>query len=177
MPTSTIIRTDPPPNTPVASAVVRANFGRAANDIDALWTAIGGLVTGVSSFNGRTGTVILLDSDVTNALGFDPALKMGTVQWITPVNTATPISLIAYAQYAFTVNRLNNLSTSAGTTTLSMLINGTPITGLNGLAVSAVAQNPAATAANLVSVGDELTFTLAATAGAANLKFSMLGTI
>lgn len=174
--TSTINRLQPPANSPVASNVVRANFNRAADDIDALWAYVTGLVTGVSSFNGRTGDVVLTQTDVTNALGYNPSQHMGNLHWINPTLTPTPISLVPYAEYGFTINRLNNLSVSAGSLTVSFFINGTPITGLTNLVVTTSPQNPAATAANLVSTGDEITMNISAVSGPQNLKFSMLAT-
>lgn len=178
MTTSTIDPSQPPANTPVASGVVRQQFGHAINDINALWAALEAIIpiVGVSSFNGRGGAVSLLDSDVNSALGFDPSLKMGNFHWISPVNTgAVPISIIPYSEYAFTIVRLNNLAVSAGSTTLTIAINGTPVTGLSGLAVTTSPQNPVASALNSIAVGDEVTVALSGTVGANNLKFSMLG--
>lgn len=178
MTVTTINRSNPVENTPVAAAVVRNNFVRAANDIDALWSALAAIapLVGVNSFNGRQGTVVLLKADVTSALGYDPGVKMGNFQWINPTDTSSdPIVLIPYAEYAFTISRLNALATSAGSAGLTISINGVPVTGLNALAVTTIAQNPIATALNTVSVGDRVTLALSGTLGAKNLIFSMLG--
>lgn len=141
---STINPNNPPANTPVASSVMRANFLAAYSDINALWQAI---------FN------------------VAPPIRMGNFFWGTPSNMT--ISLIPYAEYSFTIVGLNRLVTTSGTITLSMLINGTPVSGLNALAVTNVAQNPLATANNSLGPGDELTITLASNAAASNLKFTM----
>lgn len=172
---STINRNNPPANTPVASVVVRQNFNNAANDIEALWNYVGGLITGVSSFNGRTGDVTLNNSDVVSALGYNPSIRNGNLYWISPSNIT--ISLVPYAQYSFTASRLNNLVLSAGSLTMSFAINGIPITGLTNLAVTTVAQNPSSSAPNLLGVSDELTMTISNCAGPSNLKFSMLATM
>lgn len=172
-PTSTINRNNPPANTPVASVVVRSNFNAAADDIDALWSYVSGLITGVSSFNGRAGDVVLEDSDVVSALGFDPAKKMGNFFWGSPVTTV--ISLIPYSEYAFTINRLNNLKTSLGSLDLDLFINGTPVGGLSPLNVTTAPQNPSATSSNVVGVGDELLVAISNCSGPLNLKWSMLG--
>lgn len=172
---STINRLTPPANSPVASNVVRANFNAAANDIEALWAYTQGLVTGVSSFNGRTGDVVLTNADVVSALGINPHLKAGNLDWVSPINST--ISLVPYAQYAFTVNRLNNLVVSTGTLVLSFFLNGVPITGLSNITVTTSPQSPTATAANLANVGDEMTMVISSVSGASNLKFSMLTTV
>lgn len=177
IPTSNINRNNPPANTPVASVVVRQNFQSAADDIDALWAYIFGLVTGVSSFNGRTGDVSLQSSDVVSALGFNPAQKAGNLNWINPTNTTVPISLVPYAEYAFSVNRINNLVLSSGSLTLSFFINAVPITGLTNIAVTTLAQNITATGANSAGMGDELTMVITNSIGPLNLKFSMLAIV
>lgn len=175
MTTSTINPSNPPANTPLASSVVRANFLAAYTDITALWAALGGLVTGVSSFNARTGAVTLNNTDVVNALGFNPHTKMGNLHWITPINST--ISLVPYAEYSFTVSGLNNLVLSAGSLTLSFLINGVAITGLNNIAVTTITQSPSASALNLVNVGNEVTMVVTNCISAANLKFSMAANV
>src|SRR5579872_5754779 len=120
MTTSTVNPNVPAANTPVASSVVRNNFAAAYNDINALWAAIGG-VTGVSSFNGRTGAVTLTSGDVSTALGFDPSQRMGSVFIATPVTTpvGTPIILCASARYGYTISGMYGLKTSSGTIVLS----------------------------------------------------------
>jgi len=173
-PTSTININNPPANAPVASTVVRSNFRSAASDIDAIWAYVYGLISGVSSFNGRTGDITLLSSDVTNALGYNPGIKSGNLQWIVPANTGTPISLIPYAQYAFTISRLNKLCVSSGSLTMTLLVDSVPITGLDNLSVTTSPLNPSATAGNSVAVGQELTMIITNSVTPSNLKFSML---
>lgn len=43
------------------------------NGLNRVTVAIGSGLTGVSSFNGRIGAVVLLDADITSALGYTPA--------------------------------------------------------------------------------------------------------
>lgn len=99
---------------------------------------------------------------------------MGTFYYATPTNTTIP--LVSYAEYAFTINGLNNLVVSGGTITAEIQINGTPVTGLAALAVTGVAQNPTATAANVVNVGDQVTVVLSSNASSSGLQFTMRAT-
>ena len=92
----------------------------------------------------------------------------------TPANGTYPLT--SKAAYAAVVGGLRGLKTSAGTLTLTVSVNGTPVTGLSGVAVTTVAQDVPATAANAMAVGDRLTLTLSAVTGAADLEFTLWGT-
>lgn len=176
-PVSSIDPSLPPANTPVASGVVRQQFNRAISDINAIWNYIYNIIppggTLVSSFNGRVGDVVLTKADVTTALGADTTKKMGNFQWLSPADIT--LILIPYAEYAFTVVRLDALAVAVGSTNLTLSVNGVPITGLNAVPVTTIAQAPVATAGNAVPVGGQLSLTLSGTVGANNLIFSMLG--
>ena len=63
-----------------------------------------------------------------------------------------------YAVFAFTINSINGLKHTSGTSTLAVKINGTDVTGLSALSVSSTPQNATATAANSVAIGDQITF-------------------
>lgn len=91
-----------------------------------------------------------------------------------PANGTYP--LVPSAEYASTINRLRGLKVSAGTLTLTVSIDGTPVTGLTNIAVTATAQTVTATALNAVAVGDRVTLTLSAVTGAADLEFNFVGT-
>lgn len=101
------------------------------------------------------------------------SVKMATV-WIgTPANST--ITLISYAEYAFTIFGINNLFCSSGSITLTINKNGTPITGLNALSVTSIPQSPTASVNNSVVTGDRITMTLSSNSSSANLEFTMLG--
>lgn len=86
-------------------------------------SAVAGSVTGVSSFNGRTGAVSPLSADVTGALGFTPANKAGDT-FTGPVFVPAPTALLhaATKQYVDTlfasatgeVNTASNLGAGNG---------------------------------------------------------------
>ena len=63
-----------------------------------------------------------------------------------------------YAVFPFTINSINGLKHTSGTSTLAVKINGTDVTGLSALSVSSTPQNATATAANSVAIGDQITF-------------------
>lgn len=92
-----------------------------------------------------------------------------------PANGTIP--LISSARYAFTINGLFNLKTSAGTITAAIQINGTNVTGLSALSVTSTPQSPTATAANSVSIGDRVTLVLSSNSTAANLETTLKGTV
>jgi head-tail adaptor len=102
-------------------------------------------------------------------------IRQGTFYSGAPANGT--IVIISYAEYEFTINRLNNLKTESGSITLSVLKNGVAITGLSNLAVTSTPQNPEATAGNAVSVGDRITFVFSNNASAAGLEFTMKSTV
>jgi hypothetical protein len=82
------------------------------------------------------------------------------------------IVLVSSARFAFTINQMFNLKTSAGTITAALQINGTPVTGLTALSVTSTPQSPSASAANVVSIGDRLTLVLTSNSSAADLEFT-----
>lgn len=103
-------------------------------------------------------------------------IRGGTVHIVTPEDVT--IVLVSYAEYAFTINALNNLKVSAGSLTLSILLNGVAITGLSNISVTTTAQNISATAGNAVTVGDRITMVIDDVAGGtSNLEFTMKATI
>ncbi len=110
-----------------------------------------------------------LDASVNTAL----KKTMGNVFIKTPANET--IYLIPYAVYGFTINGLFNLSVASGSLTLTVKINGVNVTGLSSLSVTSTPQNPTASAANTVSVGDEVSIVVSAISSPADLKFTMEG--
>ena len=101
------------------------------------------------------------------------ATKQGSFFSVLPNNNT--ITLIAYSLYAFTINQLFALSTTSGTIDLTIKINGVDVTGLAGITASSVAQEPLATAANVVAVGDKITLLLSSNAVAVDLEFTLKG--
>ena len=85
------------------------------------------------------------------------------------------IPLIVSAPYAFTIEGLEELQTSAGTITAAIQINGTNVTGLSSLSVTTTPSNPTASGSNTVSIGDRVTLVLSANSSAADLEFQLIG--
>lgn len=81
-----------------------------------------------------------------------------------------------YAVFAYTINEVYQIQTSAGTVTAAIKINGTAVTGLGAISVSSTPQNVAATAANTVSVGDRVQVVFSGNAGATNINFTLAAT-
>jgi hypothetical protein len=109
----------------------------------------------------------------TSSSGLSGKSKQGTVFIGTPSNQT--ITLISYAEYAFTLIELDNLHVSAGSITLTINQNGGAMAGLNGLAVTTVSQSP--TSNTLVSPGDRITMTLSSNASSVGLEFTMKGSL
>jgi hypothetical protein len=86
-------------------------------------------------------------------------------------------TLQASAREAYTINGLYALKTAAGTVTITIAINGTPVTGLENIAVTTTSQDVTATALNSVAVGDEVTLITTNNSSASKLKFSLDGTV
>lgn len=80
--------------------------------------------------------------------------------------------LVYHAPYAMTLDHLD-VATSAGSCTVGVKINGVSVTGMTGLAVTAVNTHAVASAANVVNVDDTITITVLAVAAAANLKLTI----
>jgi hypothetical protein len=67
-------------------------------------------------------------------------------------------TMVTYAPFSFVIDGIYGLKTTSGTATLAVKINGTSVTGLSSLSVTSSAQNATASAANVVAVGDAITF-------------------
>lgn len=86
------------------------------------------------------------------------------------------ITLLPYALYAATINKIWDIKTTSGTITVAIQINGTPVTGLSAISVTSTPQNVTATAANTIAVGDEVTMVLSSNSSATKLQFTMEST-
>ncbi len=80
------------------------------------------------------------------------------------------------AAFSYTLTDLLQIQTSSGTVTASVQINGTPVTGLTGIAVSAVPTTATATAANVVSVGDRVQIVFSSSVAVTNLNVTIAAT-
>lgn len=96
------------------------------------------------------------------------------VFYATPANGT--IVLTAKAAYAFTINQVRGVKTSAGSATLAVKINGTDVTGLASISATTSAQDVTATAANAVAAGDRITLVLSGVSSAAGLEFTLQAT-
>lgn len=92
----------------------------------------------------------------------------------TPANGT--FTLTAKAVIAGTINAIKGLKTSAGTCTVTIKINGTAVTGINGLSVTSSTQDANATAANTFVAGDRITLVVASVSSAADLEFTLSAT-
>jgi hypothetical protein len=72
--------------------------------------------------------------------------------------------LITFAQYRFDVQSLA-LQSDSGTISVTIAINGVPVTGLNPATATTTIQNTSATALNMAVPGDLLTLTITALSG------------
>lgn len=76
------------------------------------------------------------------------------------------------ASYAYTINTIV-ITTSSGTTTAALNINGTPVTGVSAVSVSSTPATGTASAANVVAPGDKVTLVLSSSSSPANLAFTL----
>lgn len=76
------------------------------------------------------------------------------------------------ASYAYTINTLI-IATASGTTTAAIKINGTNVTGISAVSVSSSPATGTATAANSVSIGDQVTLVLSSSSSPTNMGFTM----
>ncbi|HRA18502.1 MAG TPA: hypothetical protein PLZ24_15280 [Flavobacteriales bacterium] len=74
--------------------------------------------------------------------------------------------------FAYTIESLD-VETDSGTITVAVKINGTAVTGLSAVSASSTPASAAATAANVVAVGDYLTFEGSSNSAATGLLFGI----
>lgn len=86
------------------------------------------------------------------------------------------IPLDAKALYGYTITQIRGLDLSAGTITVAIQINGTPVTGLSALSATTTAQDATATAANVVAAGDRVTVVFSSNASATGIEFTLAAT-
>lgn len=93
------------------------------------------------------------------------------------VPTVSEKPLISYSVYAFEINELYGLKTASGTCTISIIIDGVAITGLDEIEVTTTSQDVTATALNSVSVASRVTISITEVSSASGLEFSAKGTL
>jgi hypothetical protein len=102
------------------------------------------------------------------------ALKIEEVN-LQDIGTDLPAStytVVLDAKYARTINELT-VDAGAGTCTLAMNINGTPVTGISSVSVSTTETTATATAANAIAIGDIVTIVTTSNSGLANLQITV----
>lgn len=136
---------------------------------------------GVTSINGETGDVNIVSNSFNittpgpNTIEIEPGQIGGTYLGDT-VTGAQTITLVQYAPYAFSILSLRNLGTVSGSVTGTLNINGVPVTGISGLALTTVTQTGNASGANSVVAGDKITFVTSSPSGLTGLlPFSLIG--
>ena len=77
------------------------------------------------------------------------------------------------ARFAFDIKGIYGLEHTSGTSTLAVQINGTDVTGLDAISVTATAQDVVATGANSVAVGDQITFVITSASSATDLNSTL----
>jgi len=85
---------------------------------------------------------------------------------------AQTYTLELYAQYAYTINELKIIS-ELGTCTAAVKINGTDVTGISAVSVSATIATGTASAANTVAIGDKITMVISSPSTLDNLQASL----
>lgn len=115
-----------------------------------------------------------LQTALTNAaLGIN-SVKMGNLSIANPTNST--INLIIYAAYGLTITNFYQLSTNLGNITVTVNINGNPITGMTNIIVNTTPQNLTATNSNNMNIGDTLSIVLTNSNGASNLQGTLIAT-
>jgi hypothetical protein len=122
--------------------------------------------------------VIVMDSSGAVAIQLDPNKESGVVGLIEQpsghIGSPTDKTYFFVQSAAFTYN-INTLiaKTVSGTLNVAVQINGTPVTGINTLAVSSVEATGTATALNIVAIGDTVTLVVTSSSSPVDFSFTM----
>lgn len=133
-----------------------------------------GLITGMLSSNG-TISITQTGNTVNLEVAGTAATRQGTINIVAPANGT--LVLISYAEYPFTIDSFDNLQVASGSITLTVNINGVPVTGMNGVNVTTTPQSLIATGNNTVPVGARLTAVLSSNSSSAGLEGTMKGNL
>ena len=178
------------------AATARTTIG--AQPLDATLTAIAALTTAADKLIYATGSdafstcdlsafgrTLLDDADAATArttLGVTSLLaakasNVGSNGFHSAApTTGQVIYWTAKSQAAFTINGVYGIKTTAGTATVAIKINGTAVGGLSAISVTTTAQDVAATSANTVAIGDEVTVEITTATAATHLRFTLKDT-
>ncbi len=157
-------------NYDAATANTIASFG-AGKTLSSLATATYPDLTELSYVKGVTSAI---QTQLTGkAATSQPASRQFT--FVGAASNGT-IAIDSKAWFAYTINGVRGLDLSAGTITVAIQINGTPVTGLSALSATTTAQDATATAANTVAIGDRVTVVLTSNASAADIEFTLSAT-
>jgi len=105
---------------------------------------------------------------------FTPVPLVGALTCSIPAANAANQTIYADAKAAFgyTINSILGAGTSSGSITLAVKINGTDVTGLAAVAITSTPADTNASAANVVAVGDIVTWVFSSNSSANNLRFT-----
>lgn len=123
------------------------------------------------AINNGTTTIAPSQNAVFDALAL---LKIEEIN-LQDIGTALPASTYTFvleAKYARTINELT-VDAGAGTCTLTMNINGTPVTGISAVSVSTTKATYTATAANSIAINDLVTIVTSSNSGLENLQITV----
>lgn len=151
-------------------------LARDNGDLDAELTAIDTALSG--KFNTPTGTIsqyVRGDGSLSTFPTIPTTSKsFGSYFSASPANSTIPLFT---ATVATTINEIRGLKTTSGTCTVSIQVDGVNVTGLSGLSVTSTEQNPTASGANSVAIGQDVTLVIASTASAVGLRFTLGATL
>lgn len=119
-----------------------------------------------------TGTDAATKTYVDSTIDSLTTLITFTVQYsqITAVNGT--FSVLESSALLFNITKIH-AKTASGTVTATVRINGVPVTGMNGLALTSTQLNANAAGANVVQVGDRVDIVLASNVNAVGLSISL----
>ena len=134
------------------------------------------VVSGVSSFNTRTGSVTLNSTDVTTALGYTPYNSTNPSGYITGISSGDVTTALGYTPYNSSnpSNYISGINSGMVTTALGY----TPVTNARTLTINGVTQDLSAdrsftvSSANIYTADGTLTGNRVVTMGANSLQFS-----
>ena len=165
-------------NINVAANTAKVTNANHTGDVtgDGALTAQPALITGKTTETLGTGDFILFsdtsDSGNLKKANVDPLLNLFTDYFVIQIDTPADQDYFFgghVAQQNYVINQMDIQNVGGGTCTATVNINGTPVTGLSGLAVTGTNRSDTATGANVVAVGNEVKLTISANASSATL--------
>lgn len=77
------------------------------------------------------------------------------------------------AAFGYTINSILGATTSSGSITLAVKINGTSVTGLSAISITSTPADSTASASNIVNAGDKVTWVFTGNSSANDVAFTM----